>query len=313
MAGVEVSEDIVREGDTAKVDEDTAEFRVPRKALRPYTPTKADIEEHFPLHLNYRSWCPHCVSGRGLSTQHRSVAGPVEDVTWHMDYCFLGDKAEDSMLDDIDGDQTGKLAILVTYDELKHAFWALQVERKGPAESVVKWCYDKLEDSGYGGTPVTIKSDQEESIVALRRSIAAKRIGETIPINSPVRCSKSNGRMERAIRTYQGQLRTLKIYFEDNVKKQLPSGCAMFSWLIAWTSEIINKFKVQEDGKTAYESITKHKCNHMVIGFGESVQWQMTPNKNVRDKVNGDFRDGIFLGVIWRTTEYLIGTPEGIF
>ena len=49
------------------------------------------------------------------------------------------------------------------------------------------------------------------------------------------------------------------------------------------------------------------------IGFGESVQWQMTPNKNARDKVNGDFRDGIFLGVIWRTTEYLIGTPEGIF
>ena len=75
-----------------------------------------------------------------------------------MDYCFLGDKAEDSMLDDIDGDQTGKLAILVTYDELKHAFWALQVERKGPAESVVKWCSERLEDSGYGGTLVTIKS-----------------------------------------------------------------------------------------------------------------------------------------------------------
>ena len=74
----------------------------------------------------------------GQRSQHRSVAGPVEVVTWYMDYCFLGDKADDSMLDDNDGDQTGKLAILVTYDELKHAFWALQVERKGPAESVVK-------------------------------------------------------------------------------------------------------------------------------------------------------------------------------
>ena len=130
MAGVEACEDIVREGVATTVDEDTVEFRVPRKAVRLYTPTKADIEEHLPLHLNYRSWCSHCVSGRGLSTQHRSVAGPVEDVTWHMDYCFLGDKAEDSMLDDIDGDQTGKLVILVTYDELKHAFWALQVEER---------------------------------------------------------------------------------------------------------------------------------------------------------------------------------------
>ena len=39
----------------------------------------------------------------------------------------------------------------------------------------------------------------------------------------------------------------------------------------------------------------------------------MTPDKTVRDKLNGDFRDGIFLGVIWRTTEYLIGTAEGVF
>ena len=32
-----------------------AEMRVPRVARRPILPTKADIAEHFPLHLNYRS------------------------------------------------------------------------------------------------------------------------------------------------------------------------------------------------------------------------------------------------------------------
>ena len=29
----------------------------PRVGLRPVQPTKAEIAEHYPLHLNYRSWC----------------------------------------------------------------------------------------------------------------------------------------------------------------------------------------------------------------------------------------------------------------
>ena len=34
---------------------------------RPYTPTQREIDEHMPLHLPYRAWCPHCVAGRGIS------------------------------------------------------------------------------------------------------------------------------------------------------------------------------------------------------------------------------------------------------
>ena len=39
----------------------------------------------------------------------------------------------------------------------------------------------------------------------------------------------------------------------------------------------------------------------------------MTPDKNSRDKLNGHLREGAFLGVIWRNTEYINGTDEGIF
>ena len=59
--------------------------------------------------------------------------------------------------------------------------------------------------------------------------------------------------------------------------------------------------------------MTGHKCKHPVFGFGESIIWQVIPDKNNRNKFDGDFRDGVFLGVIWRTTEFLIGTPEGLF
>ena len=60
----------------------------------------------------------------------------------------------------------------------------------------MKWCCSKLEDSGYAGSEVTVKTDQGESLIALRTAIAAARIGGTVPINSAVRCSKSKVRME---------------------------------------------------------------------------------------------------------------------
>ena len=73
--GVSGVED-VEEGQLGKADEDeepeSSEIRKPQVAKRPYTPTRAELEAHLPLHLEYRSWCPHCRAGRGISMQHRA-------------------------------------------------------------------------------------------------------------------------------------------------------------------------------------------------------------------------------------------------
>ena len=42
--------------------------------------------------------------------------------------------------------------------------------------------------------------------------------GETVPIESPVRASKSNGMMEGAIRRWLEQLRTIKHFMEAEMK-----------------------------------------------------------------------------------------------
>ena len=72
------------------IKKDDEETRNPKPAPRPVGPTKAQIDEHYPLHLNYRSWCPDCVWGKGHSKHHRAGdGGDKENVTWHMDYCFF--------------------------------------------------------------------------------------------------------------------------------------------------------------------------------------------------------------------------------
>ena len=60
---------------------------------------------------------------------------------------------------------------------------------------------DDIEEFGYGGALVRVKSDQEPAIVYVQRAVIAKS-GSAPPIlvKSPVGDSQSNGRVESAIK-----------------------------------------------------------------------------------------------------------------
>ena len=72
------------------VEREAKKLRRHRHAHRP--PTVEEMREHLRTHLLYRSWCQHCGSGRGVSTQHQRrsyVDDSVEVATVAVDYCFL--------------------------------------------------------------------------------------------------------------------------------------------------------------------------------------------------------------------------------
>ena len=86
-----------------------------------------------------------------------------------------------------------------------------------------------IDHSGSVGQKITFKTDQEPSIRVLKKAVAAARVGETVPIESPVRASKSNGRMEVAVRVWQGQLRTIKHYVERKMGSRIAVDSALLS------------------------------------------------------------------------------------
>ena len=202
---------------------------------------------------------------------------------------------------------------LIMYDDDKKAFWAAGVQSKTVSESIVKYVKDILDQSGYEGAKITFKTDQEPSIMALKRAVAAARVGETVPIESPVRASKSNGMMESAVGAWQGQLRTIKHFTEEKMGKRIEVDGVLFSWLLPFCAEVLNKFKVGDDGRTAYERITEHKCKNVMIGFAEAVEFMLEADKGNRHKADSHVQQGIFLGYVWRSTEYIVGTRDGIY
>ena len=289
---VKVDQEHVEDVGSSDYEEET---RTPKVAMRPKTPTQKDLDDHLPLHLHYRAWCPECVAGRGTQTPHLTQASEDKGngATVHMDYAFQNQKDKD---DD-------KNPILVAYEELTRMFWAMSVKHKGVHKGPIKYLVDKLEEAGFCGERVTMKSDQERSIVAFKSAVAASRKGETALIESPVRSSQSNGRAERAIRKWRDQYKTLRLYLERMIGRKVPNDSPLLTWLVTWTSDALSKFLVLNGGKTAYEQATGHKCKHVVVGFGERVMFQTIPDKNHIDKKETNRDTGVFFGVVTRTTE----------
>ena len=61
-------------------------------ASSPKEPTQQERDEHEATHLPYRSWCKHCVRGRGRSEAHKQLQADSSHTVPHvsMDYCFMG-------------------------------------------------------------------------------------------------------------------------------------------------------------------------------------------------------------------------------
>jgi hypothetical protein len=149
-------------------------------------------------------------------------------------------------LEDVDQeDEAGLSPVVVGHDRTSESLWAMVVEAKGVNDSSVKWTKERIDESGYLGTRIVFKSDQEESIKALKRAVAIKRQADTTMIESPVRDSKSNGSVERAVRTWAAQVRTLRHHLESRIKVKVPRSSALMTWLVAWSADVINRYKVR--------------------------------------------------------------------
>ena len=80
--------------------------------------------------------------------------------------------------------------------------------------------------------------------------------------------------------------------------------------MIPFCADVLNKFRVGSDGRTAYERIIAHKCEVAQVGFCEVVDFKLETDKNHRHKADTEFSEGVFLGLAWRSTEYLVAAGD---
>ena len=79
--------------ESEEVDEDAENvIRRPKRRQDPREPTEAEREEHEMTHIPFRSWCRHCVRGRGKEEACRQVKRDYDVAEVHMDFMFMGEE-----------------------------------------------------------------------------------------------------------------------------------------------------------------------------------------------------------------------------
>ena len=209
-----VSPDLGGGGDVIECGEcfpERVEAEVDREVKKlgdPRLPTAKEKEDHERTHLPFRNWCYHCVRGKGKDLDHRKAVEEERGLSeYSFDYCFPGDEFG------------FKLTVLVGREKTTGMTMGTVVPAKGSsgrfaAEKIVEF----MEECGDGGMDVIIKSDQEASIQSLVKEVVEVRgdtgARRTIIEQSPVGSSGSNGVVERAAQTIEGQIRVMKSALE---------------------------------------------------------------------------------------------------
>merc|ERR1739836_281266 len=85
------------------------------------------------------------------------------------------------------------------------------------------------------------------------------------------------------------------------------------SWLVRRAGELATQFSIGKDCNIAQERLQGQASNKPMARFGEHVLYLPLDAPNTEEnKIESKLRDGVWLGVIDRTDETIIGTLEGV-
>ena len=148
---------------------------------------------------------------------------------------------------------------------------------------------DFMEECGSRGGDFILKTDQEPATEYLVKDIAEARRDEkgsrTIVEESPVRSEGSNGIVERAVQTIEGQIRVMKLALEGRLQRKVDTESNEVAFMVEHAGYLVNRLEVGKDGTTGYERVKGKAAKVLGVKFGEKLMWK-TMQKHTMEKIN---------------------------
>ena len=285
----------------------------------PDQPTEAERARHALTHLPTAPWCEHCTKGKGRDNPHRRTDGDRAVV--QVDYSYL--KADGNVEETT---EDAAEIVLTAADRQTGLFTALSIPAKKPEKDYVVKSL-KAFVSQLGHLQVAIRSDGEPQILQIcnelrdelnklrGKEVVVKAYTEQAPRYSP----QSMGAVGSAQRVLRGDFLTLRSAIEEKIGIKVTPAMNIWPWMVrhaAWTR---GRFGVKANLRTAYEDAFGNPYTGQVLPFGESVLFKIphsaTGRKAGGRQLKGDpsWEQGVFLGKMNETDEFLVGNGKGVF
>ena len=94
-----------------------------RYCRKPEAPSQKEWEDHMALHVPFRAWCPHCVTGQAVDEPHKRGHGEEEEAipVVSIDYMWMKSKGDTKGTEEEDTKNRG-MPILVIADT-QSGYW----------------------------------------------------------------------------------------------------------------------------------------------------------------------------------------------
>ena len=187
--------------------------------------------------------------------------------------------------------------------------------RDGEMDWLMQDLSEELKAWGHPGCEaghIVIKTDGEPSITAIRDALAKFHGGRVVAELPPRGESQSNGAVEEAGKTAREYMRVLKEQLEDKAQMTIAGADVIAAWLVRWGAMLCSRYAVGRDGLTPYERRRGRRCVIPVVPFGEKVWYkEIRQTKERANKLESEWREGVWLGHARNSNEHLIGTRVG--
>ena len=207
-------------------------------------------------------------------------------------------------------DKEDRQDIIVARDKWTKMTWSMVVECHGNGDTkVAKELAKFIDELGY--SKIERKSDGEPALMDVVKRVKQIRAAETIPRNPPAHDPQSNGVAERAVQEVKGQLRKIKIALDRRIGKKVDPKSAIMQWMVPHASDVINKFLVGADGRTAYYRLRNKNFKQKVVEFGEIVKAKPLRKATRKRSLRPRVVDAISVGMHPRSNEHRVVLLDG--
>ncbi len=298
--------------DAVGVDSPEADAGPGAVGLRcPHQPTDEERKAHELCHLPFQPWCLQCIGGKAKEDPHyRQLDDDTENdkpCVVQMDYCFM---TADGYMSTPDKPDVHVIAVAV--DVTTGYMGATQCSRKGHDPFVEKYMESFLDSLPHAR--VILQTDGEAAILDLAARIVKRRTKATGRRTTPRYSSASNGAVERAHQSLQGQVRTLRLDLEKRYPGVQAVSSTITPWLIRHAAWTLNRYQPHGPRKvTSFELVKHHRYTSPIAAFGETVMWKAANPATTGHlhKFDPKFQLGIWVGRSDLTDEHIVLDANG--
>ena len=299
-------------GDDRFAEEPEAPGEEQQRAVVPKSPdqpTADQIAQHEASgHAVHRSWCVHCQRARKMTNPHYKVRRAELETslpTLHMDYFFLGkDKQEDDVMPHL----------VVRCDKTRRT-WATSLPEKGTHPYNVTWLAGIIREAGW--KKMCLFSDNENAMKALKLKASEEVKGvefdlRECPTSTEHENAPANGVAEAAVKEVKRMVRAILSELETKLKIEVGVDHPILAWIARHAAFLMTRFRIGEDGKSAYERTLGRPWRRPTIVFGEQVMFKPVGAKHKRGSLEQRVSMGRYIGTASRNADLMIMTSEGI-